>query len=136
MIHLDEVDNVYISEELAGYAKKLVQDGVFPRQVDLLLFGFAYAVDNGLKPPDRIPRHDLVRAGSIERDTRLALEATADWYAKQNGVSIADDEKKLLDFTCRLGSVGVQVLRKEWEGKSKSQIELVVLKLAAARTPV
>lgn len=136
MIHLDEVDNVYISEELAGYTKKLVQDGVFPRQVDLLLLGFAYAVDEGLKPLDRIPRHDLVRSGSIERDTRLALEAAADWYARHNGVSIADDEKKLLDFVCRLGSSGVQVLRKEWEGKSKSQIELAVLKLAAAGTPV
>ena len=128
MIHLDEVDNVYISEELAGYAKKLVQDGVFPRQVDLLLLGFAYAVDKGLKPPDRIPRHDLVRAGSIERDTRLALEATAALYVKQAGASTIEDEKQLLDFVCRLGSAGVQALQKEWEGKSRSQIDLSVLR--------
>jgi len=131
VIHLDEVDNVYISEELAGYAKKLVQDGVFPRQVDLLLLGFAYAVDKGLTPPERIPRHDLVRAGSIERDMRLALEATAHWYTRQDAGSAIEDEKRLLDFVCRLASKGVEVLKLEWEGKSKSQIELSVLCLAS-----
>ncbi len=131
MVHLDEVDTVYISEDLAGYAKKLVQDGVFPRQVDLLLLGFAYAVDKELKPPERIPRHDLVRAGSIELDTRLAVETTADWYAKRIDAPAIGDDKKLLDFICRLGSGGVEALWKEWEGKSKSQIELSVLRLAA-----
>lgn len=131
MVHLDEVDNVYISEELAGYAKKLVQDGVFPRQVDLLLLGFAYAVEEGIKAPDRISRHDLVRAGSIDRDTRIAVEAIAIWYARQEGLPEIEDQKKLLDFVCRLGSVGVEALKQRWEGKSKSQIELQILTLVS-----
>lgn len=129
MVHLDEADNVYISEELAGYAQKLKNDGVVPRQIDLLLLGFAYAVEKGLMPLDKITRKDMARAIIIDKDERLAVEATAAWYAKQIGVPVPNDDKKLLDFVCRLGSAGIQTLQKDWEGKSKSQLELAILRL-------
>jgi hypothetical protein len=131
MVHLDEAANVYISEELAGYAQKLKNDGIVPRQIDLLLLGFAYSVEEGLRPLDKMTRKDMARAIIIDKDARLAVEATAIWYAKQIGMPAPDDDKKLLDFVCRLGSVGVQQLQKEWEGKSKSQIALSVLRLAS-----
>jgi len=131
VVHLDEGDNVYISEDLVGYAQKLKNDGVVPRQIDLLLLGFAYAVEKGISPLEKMTRKDMARAIIIDKDLRIAVEATAAWHAKQIGAPVPDDDKKLLDFICRLGSAGVQTLQKEWEGKSRSQIALSVLKLAA-----
>ena len=133
MLNINELDHIYISEGVAAYSKKLASDGVFDRQVDFLLLGFAYAVQKELTPPDRIQRHDLIRAGAIEVDTRLAIEAIAGWYVERKGLTGFDDEKKLLDFVCRLGSEGVKVLQEEWSGKTKSQIELNILRLTEDR---
>ncbi len=129
MIHLNDIDSVYIAEELSGLAKRLVEDGIFARQVDLLLLGFAHAVRKRIVPPTKIKRHDLLRAGGIDPDTRLAIEAVAPWYARELGQEPPEDPRSLLDFICRVGSAGLAELEKQWKGRAKSQIELSILRL-------
>ena len=129
MLRLKETDSTFISEEHAGFAKRLVEDGLLPRQVDLLLLGFSHAVQNGLRPLEKVKRHDLVRAGGIDESSRMVFEAVAAWYARRLGQEEPKDAKALLDFICRLGSTGVGALKQEWEGKSKSQIRLSIVKL-------
>jgi hypothetical protein len=122
---------MYIAEEVSGFAKRLTEDGVVPRQIDLLLLGFGYAVRNRIAPPERIRRHDLTRVGAIDPDTRLAIEAVAPWYARDLKLVSPSDSRQLLDFICRVGSGGVTELKKEWEGRAKSQIELNILQLSS-----
>ena len=107
---------------------------MFSRQVDLLLHGFGNAVRTRLAPPEKVRRHDLLRAGGIEPDTRLAVEAVAPWCARELELEPPRDSRSLLDFVCRVGSAGVTALQKEWEGRAKSQIELNILRLALAST--
>ena len=130
MLHMEVGDRMYIEEKISGFAKRLAEDGIVERQVDLLLLGFGYAVRNRIKPDDRIKRHELLRAGGIDEDTRTAVEAVAPWFAKEIGIEEPQDERGLLDLVCRVGSAGVAKLLKEWEGKSKSQIELAILRLS------
>jgi hypothetical protein len=130
MIHLKDTDHVYIDEELSGLARRLVEDGVVNRQVDLLLLGFAYAVRKRIQPKAKIQRHDLVRVAAIAPDLRLAVEAVAPWYARELGFDPPADSRRLLEFICQLGSAGVAELQKEWRGRTKSQIELSILRLA------
>lgn len=132
MLHMRDIDSMYIEEKVSGFAKRLAEDGIVERQVDLLLLGFGYAVQHRIKPDDRIKRHDLHRAGAIDRDTRTAVEAVAPWFAKEIGIEEPQDERGLLDFVCRVGSAGVAQLQKEWEGRSKSQIELAILQLSGS----
>lgn len=131
MLHLNAMDSMYIDEELSGYTKKLVQDGVCEKQVDLLLLGFGYAVRKRIPPAEKIKRHDLLRAGALDKDTRLAIEAVAVWFIRELGQAPIDDGKKLLDFICRVGSAGLKALKIEWEGKGKSQIELAILRMTS-----
>ena len=132
MARINETDRLFIDEGVAGYTKALVESGIVPRQVDLLLLGFAYAVRNRLPVPEQFQRHEIVRAAGIDPDSRLAVEAVAPWYACENGLPEPDDSKELLDFICRLGSAGIAVLKDEWKGKAKSQIELAILRLASS----
>ena len=129
MLTLKDTDSMYIAEDLSGYAKRMVEDGVFSRQVDLLLLGFSHAVKNRIPPTEKIKRHDLLRAGAIDPDTRRAVEAVAPWYARELGQPAPSDERALLDFVCRLGSAGIAALQKEWEGRAKSQVELSIIRL-------
>lgn len=132
MLHLEDIKSMYINEEVSGFTKRLVDDGIVPRQVDLLLIGFGYAVNNRLAPLDKIKRHDLLRAGAIDPDSRLAIEAVAPWYSREIGTEPPNDERGLLDFICRVGSAGILALQKEWKGRQKSQIELAILRLATS----
>lgn len=132
MLHLKELDSMYIAEDVSGFAKRLVEDGIVSLQVDLLLLGFGHAVRNRIPPLDKIKRHDLLRAGGIEPDTRLAVEAVAPWYARELQLEPPSDRRSLLDFICRVGSAGVAALQREWEGRAKSQIALSILRLPNA----
>ncbi len=129
MLKLKDTDSMYIAEDLSGYAKRMVEDGIFARQVDLLLLGFSYAVKNQVPPAEKIKRHDLLLAGAIDPDTRMAVQAVAPWYARELGQPVPSDERALLDFICRLGSAGIASLQEDWKGRSKSQIELSILRL-------
>ncbi len=131
MLHMEYNDSMYIDESVSGFTKRLVEDGIVSRQVDLLLLGFGYAVQKRIKPADKIKRHDLLRAGGVDQDTRLAVEAVAPWLARELGIAAPEDERGLLDFICRVGSVGIAALQQEWEGRAKSQIELSILRLAS-----
>jgi hypothetical protein len=131
MAKLKDNDSMYVAEELSGFTKRLTEDGIVARQVDLLLLGFGFAVKNHTPPPERIRRHDLLRAGALDDDTRLAVESVAPWYARELGQPPLDDERSLLDFICRVGSAGLTALQTEWEGKAKNQIELAILKLGS-----
>ncbi len=134
MLHLKDNDSMYIDEAVSGFAIRLVNDGIVPRQVDLLLIGFGYSVQKRIIPADKIKRHDLLRASGIQKDSRLAVEAVAPWFAREMGLDIPEDERSLLDLICRIGSAGIAALQKEWEGRAKSQIELSILKLGTAST--
>lgn len=131
MLHLKDIDSMYIDESVSGFAIRLVNDGIVPRQVDLLLIGFGFSVQKGIKPADKIKRHDLLRAGALHKDSRTAVEAVAPWFAREMGLDPPTDERGLLDLICRIGSAGIAALQKEWEGRAKSQIELSILKLGS-----
>jgi len=105
-----------------GYADKLDEDGVFPRRLDLLLYGFSYAVTNELLPDEDASRQELTRVTSLH-DAELPISATAQWYNRKLGREPIEDEQELLDFVCRVGVAGVRKLRERWEGRSKSQIQ-------------
>lgn len=134
MIRLNDSDSTYIDESVAGFAKKMTEDGILGRQVDLLLLGFAYAVQRELTPPPKIKRHDLLRVVALDADTRLAVESTAHWYARRLGEPEMADPKQLLDFICRVGSAGVAALQQDWKDRAKSQIEMQILRLTQPTT--
>jgi hypothetical protein len=127
MLHLQPGQRLFISEDLIGYADKLDADGVFPRRLDLLLYGFTYAVANELEPANDVQRHELIRAMYLD-DEELPVSAVAQWYNRKLGHDPLDDEQDLLDFTCRVGIAGVRALRERWEGRSKSQIQWDVIR--------
>jgi len=129
MIRLNDMDSTYIDEAVAGFAKRMADDGILARQVDLLLLGFAYAIQNDIAPTAKIKRHDLVRVGALDPDTRPAVEATAHWYARTLGDAEMTEPKQLLEFIWRVGSAGVAALQKEWKDRAKSQIEMQILRL-------
>ena len=134
MLQLNDVDSMFIDEKVAGLAKRLVDDGIVPRQVDLLLLGFGYAVRKRIEPLKKIKRHDLLRAGAVESNIRLAIETVAPWFARELRIDSPKNPRELLDFICRVGSAGIVALQKEWQGRSKSQIELSILQLASNAT--
>jgi hypothetical protein len=127
MLHLQPGQRLFISEDLIGYADKLDDDGVFPRRLDLLLYGFAYAVTNEFEPAEDVQRHELIRAMYLD-DDELPVSAVAQWYNRKLGRDPMDDEQELLDFTCRVGIAGVRELKEKWEGRSKSQIQWAVVR--------
>jgi hypothetical protein len=129
MLHIRGTDNLFISKDLTGFADKMVEDGVCPRRVDLLLLGFAFAVTEQLSPAGDIHRHELVRAMMLEDETRLAVEAAAQWYAKELGIDGPRDERELLNLLCRTGIAGMRALRRRWEGRTKSQIQFDIMRL-------
>lgn len=134
MIHLKGTESLYTSEDLAGFSDKLVGDGTLPRRIDLILLGFSYAVTQGLSPVETFKRHELLKAMSVNESDRRAVEAVAQWYAKQQGWPTAENEKGLLDLMCRLGIAGARELRDRWKGKSKSQIQWDILQMATNAT--
>jgi hypothetical protein len=113
----------------AGFADKMVDDGVYLRRVDLLLLGFAFAVTEKLSPADDVQRHELVRAMGLEDDTRLAVEAAAQWYAKELVIDGPHNERGSLNLLCRMGIAGMRALRRRWEGRTKSQIQFDIMRL-------
>jgi hypothetical protein len=125
---MNDADNMFIAEDVAGFAKRLTDDGIFPRQLDLLLLGFGYAVQNQIPPVEKAKRHDLTEAAAVGKDIRLAVEAVAQWYARQLGFDPPGDERGLLDFICRVGSAGMKALQTEWKDRSKGQIQSWILK--------
>ena len=134
MLRLNDMDSVYLHEELAGYTKKWVEDGLCHKQVDLLLLGFAYAVRKRLRPLEKIKRHDLLRVGALHPDMRLAVEAVAPWYARELGDEPPACPRTLLDFSCRLGSAGLKALKEAWTNKTKGQIELAILRMISDKS--
>ena len=130
MIHLQSDQRLAISEDLIGFSDRLSNEGTVPRRLDLLLLGFSYAVNNQLPPAEDAKRHELIRASSLG-DAQLAFEAVAQWYARALDSPELVDESELLDFIIRVGVAGVRALKERWEGKSKSQIQWDVMRLAA-----
>ena len=125
MIHLDPGQRLFLSEDCIGYADKLKSDGVFTRQVDLLLYGFSYAVNNNLPPAEDTRRHELTRVTSLG-EKELPISAVAQWYAENSNHSL-EDEQDLLHFICRVGIAGVRALREKWEGRRKLQIQWYII---------
>ncbi len=131
MIHLQSHQRLFISEDLAGFADHLSNEGTMPRRVDLLLLGFSYAVNNRLSPTEEAKGRELTRVASLGGESQLAVEAVAQWYARSLDSSEFADESELLDFIIRVGVAGVRALKERWEGKSKSQIQWDVMRLAS-----
>ena len=129
MIHLQSDQRLFISEDLIGFSDRLSNEGTVPRRLDLLLLGFSYAVNNQLPPAEDAKRHELTRVASLG-EAQLAVEAVAQWYARALSLPEFADEGELLDFIIRVGVAGVRILRERWEGKSKSQIQWDVMRLA------
>ena len=130
MIHLQSDQRLSISEDLIGFADRLANEGTVPRRVDLLLLGFSYAVNNQLPPAEDAKRHELIRVSGLG-ESQLVVEAVAEWYARTLNLPKSADASELLDFIIRLGVAGVRVLQERWEGKSKSQIQWDVMRLAS-----
>ena len=128
MIHLQSHQRLFISEDLAGFADHLSNEGTMPRRVDLLRLGFSYTVNNRLLPSEEAKGRELTRVASLG-EAQLAVEAVAQWYARALDSSEFADESELLDFVIRVGVAGVRALKERWEGKSKSQIQWDVMRL-------
>ena len=131
MIHLQSEKRLSISEDLIGFADLLSTEGTVPRRVDLLLLGFSYAVNNQLPPAEDAKRHELIRFSRLGEEAQLAFEVVAQWYARALDFPEFADESKLLDFIIRVGVAGVRALKERWKDKSKSQIQLDVMRLAS-----
>ena len=130
MIQLKDLDLIYVDKELAPLTARLAEEGTVQRQVDLLLIGYAYAIQQKMKPKEKIIRHDLIRAGALGDDNKIAIELTAPWYTKEQELQKIETPKQLLEFTCKLASAGLEKLAEKWKERTKSQIELAILKLA------
>lgn len=135
MIHLQSHQRLFISEDLAGFADHLSNEGTMPRRVDLLLLGFSYAVNNRLLPSEEAKARELTRVASLG-EAQLAVEAVAQWYARDLDSPEFADEGELLDFIIGVGVTGVRALKERWEGKSKSQIQWDVMRLAASKIAI
>ena len=131
MIHLESAQRLAISEDLIGFSDRLSKEGTVPRRVDLLLLGFGYAVKNQFLPAEEVERHELIRVSGLGDEAQLAIEAVASWHARALNLPELADESELLDFIIRVGVAGVRALKERWEGKSKSQIQWDVMRLAA-----
>lgn len=125
MIKLDPTKKFFISEDLIGYADKLIKEGTFRRRVDLLLVGFSYAVNNQISPADDYQRHELIYVNNL-KEMLLPVEATANWYSRDLGYQLEDDGQ-LLEFICAVGIAGTRVLQDRWRERRKSQIQFDVL---------
>lgn len=134
MLQLRGADNLYIDKDLTGFADKMDKDGVFPRRVDLLLLGFAHAVAERLPPADRVKRHELIRATSLDETIQLSICAAAQVYARDMDLEPPQDERSLLSLICNAGIAGMRALKERWEGRTKSQIQLDVMKLTEGAT--
>lgn len=125
MIKLDPTKKFFISEDLIGYADKLIEEGTFRRRVDLLLVGFSYAVNNQIEPAGEYQRHELIYVNNL-KDALLPIEATANWYARELGYQLEDDGQ-LLEFICAVGIAGTRSLQDRWRERRKSQIQFDIL---------
>lgn len=125
MIKLDPTKKFFISEDLIGYADKLIEEGTFRRRVDILLVGFAFAVNNQIPPASEYQRHELIYVNNL-KDMLLPIEATANWYARELSYSLEDDGQ-VLEFICAVGIAGTRELQSRWRERRKSQIQWDVL---------
>jgi hypothetical protein len=130
MIHLQQGDRLFISEDLIGFSDEFVRKGIMGRRVDLMFLGFSYAVKNGMPPTDDFRRHQLIQVALIDADTMLTIETVAQWYTKEIGHGEITEQPKLLEFICSLGITGVRALQERWQNKSKSQIQFDIAGLS------
>jgi len=127
MIHLEPNDRLFISEDLIGFADEITKQGTVPRRIDLMFLGFGYAIANKLALPTDVKKHQLIQVAAIDKDTLLATEAVAQWYAKEIELGEVKDEKALLDLICFIGIAGIRALQDRWKNKGKSQIQFDIL---------
>jgi len=125
MIKIDPTKKFFISEDLIGYADKLIEEGTFQRRVDLLLVGFSFAVNNRIEPAGEYQRHELIYVNNL-KEMLLPIEATANWYSRELGYNLEDDGQ-LLEFICAVAIAGTRELQNRWKERRKSQIQWDVL---------
>jgi hypothetical protein len=130
MIHLQSNQRLYISEDLRGYVDKLIDDGTIPYAVDFLQLGFAYAVREEMEPATDFDRHTITTNTDILGDSKLVMEATAQWHARESGWKEIENSDDLLRFICATGIKGARKLRGKWKKRSKSQIQKSISSLA------
>ena len=127
MIHLQSNQRLYISDDLRGYVDKLIEDGTIPYAVDFLQLGFAHAVQEQLEPATEFDRHTITTNTDILGNSKLAIEAVAQWYARSKKLEEFEESSELLRFICDLGASGGRDLRDGWSSRSKSQIQSYII---------
>jgi hypothetical protein len=127
MIHLQSNQRLYISEDLRGYVDKLMNDGTIPYAVDFLQLGFAHAVREELEPATEFDRHTITTNTDILGNSKLVIEAVAQWYARSKKIEQLEESSELLRFICDLGASGGRELRDRWSSRSKSQIQSYII---------
>lgn len=123
MIHLRSNQRLYISEDMRGYVDKLIDDGTIPYAVDFLQLGFAYAVRERIQPAKEFDRHNITSNTDILGESKLVIEAVANWYAREIDTPIPVDSGDLLQIICNSGVAGGHSLKQRWSSKSKSQVQ-------------
>lgn len=129
MIHLQSNQRLYISEDLRGYVDKLIDEGTIPYAADFLKLGFAYAVREELEPAVKFDRHTITTNTDILGDSKLVIEAVAQWYARELSYKTPEDSGALLELVCDAGIAGGRTLRERWSSRGKSQIQNDVISL-------
>lgn len=123
MVHLENKQRLYISEDLRGYVDKLIDDGTIPYAVDFLQLGFAYAVQEEMEPATDFDRHTITTNTDILGNAKPMIEATAQWYAREIDLNKPTNSDELLRLICTLGVTGARRLRETWGSRTKSQIQ-------------
>lgn len=129
MVHLRSNQRLYISEDLRGYVDKLIDDGTIPYAVDFLQLGFAHAIREELEPATVFERHTITTNTDILGDSKLAIEAIAQWHARRSDLQKPKDSDHLLDLICSSAIEGGRHLRRKWSSRSKSQVHELVASL-------
>lgn len=111
----------FVTQDLMGFLDDLVNQKIFSRRLDALIFGFSVALVSNLEPAVPQKRHELTDVFSLADDERHVCEAMTHCYLVDRSVE-PKDEREHLDFFCRLGMSGLMEMRKRWKGRGVPQI--------------
>ena len=131
MIEFAHQDRFFISEDLMGFADKLVEEKIFETGIDFLLYGAAYAIRNNLLPTDNdnFQRHTLGTLPiSLPSETKSGFELIVPTYCEEKSLPSLSEAKDLMNVVCCLGIEGARKLAEDWKAMSRSQILNSVIK--------
>lgn len=114
-----------------GYLDYLLNNRVFQRAIDAYAFAAAYAIKNNAEIPQVINgrSNSLAEVFRLDENVRLALEAGVYSVCKRNGQPEPADSAAVFDLVTKYAEIGLELLQKKWEGKTRTQIQIDIQKI-------